>query len=48
LIRFYESKIVDSEICKGEEELYGYFVLVTDPASIDSFILLPDVVVAWD
>ena len=48
MIRFYGSQIEDSEICQGNDELYGYFVLITDPESIDSFILLPDVLVGWE
>ena len=48
MIRFYGSEIVDSEICQEDDDLYGYFVLVTDPESIDSFILLPDVLVGWE
>jgi hypothetical protein len=48
MIRFYGSQIIDSEICQEDDELYGYFVLITDPESIDSFILLPDVLVGWE
>ena len=46
LIRFYESEILESELCEGET--YGYFILNTHPESIDSFILLPGVIVEWE
>ena len=48
LIRYYESQIVDSKIFPEGDVLYGYFVLVTDSNSVDSFILLPGVVVEWE